>query len=84
MSTLAADIRRFARSLAIEQDLMSVKLVDGRVISVPINWFPRLHSATSTQLNDWMLLGDGEGIHWPQLDEDISVHGLLMGYKPTS
>jgi len=56
-----------------------VDLVDGRTISVPLVWFPRLSEASPSQLQNWELLGDGEGIHWPELDEDLSVAGLLVG-----
>lgn len=56
---------------------MLVDLVDGRRVSVPIEWFPKLAKATPVQLENYELLGDGEGIHWPDLDEDLSVEGLL-------
>ena len=56
-----------------------VHLLDGRVISAPLVWFPRLPEATQQQLENWELLGDGEGIHWPEIDEDLSVAGLLAG-----
>lgn len=55
--------------------------IGGRTISVPITWFPSLSSASPAQLQDWEILGDGEGIHWPQLDEDLSVDGLLLGNR---
>jgi hypothetical protein len=58
---------------------MVVSLVDGRKISIPLVWFPRLANATKAQLDNYELLGDGEGIHWPELDEDLSVAGLLNG-----
>jgi len=58
---------------------MIVSLVDGRTITVPLLWFPRLVSANQKQLANYELLGDGEGIHWPDVDEDISVAGLLRG-----
>jgi len=56
-----------------------VALADGRRIAVPLAWFPRLADASREKLENWELLGDGEGIHWPGLDEDISVAGLLRG-----
>jgi hypothetical protein len=56
---------------------MSVQLSDGRVISVPLEWFPALRKATAKQRNNWRLIGKGVGIHWEDLDEDISVEGLL-------
>lgn len=54
-----------------------VRLRDGRVLSVPLAWFPRLRDATSQQRSGWELTGEGIGLHWPELDEDISVAGLL-------
>lgn len=56
-----------------------VHLKDARVLSVPLTWFPKLSNATHQQLEQYELLGDGEGIHWESLDEDLSVHGLLVG-----
>ena len=56
-----------------------VELVDGRTITAPLVWFPRLSQATEEQLANWELLGNGEGIHWPDVDEDLSVAGLLAG-----
>lgn len=58
---------------------LTVDLADGRVISVPLLWYPRLHNATSKQLSNWELCGAGYGIHWPDLDEDLSTEGLLRG-----
>ena len=55
-----------------------VHLEDGRTVSVPLEWFPKLRDATPQQLAEYRLIGQGLGIHWPQLDEDISVRGLLM------
>ncbi len=56
-----------------------VHLRDARVLAVPLLWFPKLSNASPKQLNTYELLGDGEGIHWPELDEDLSVAGLLNG-----
>jgi hypothetical protein len=58
-------------------DALVVRMRDGRVLSVPLAWFPRLREATVEQRSKWELLGDGIGVHWPGLDEDISVAGLL-------
>lgn len=66
-----------ARALAFEPDLLILHLQDGRSLSVPLEWFPRLRDATPEQRERWELLGPGIGIHWPDLDEDISVAGLL-------
>jgi len=63
----------------LTEDELIVYLRDGRKVSVPLAWFPRLLHATPKQRHDWELLGDGEGVRWPQLDEDLSVAGLLRG-----
>jgi hypothetical protein len=60
---------------------LQVELVDGRVLSVPTTWYPRLASASDPERRSWVLIGAGVGIHWPQLDEDISVEGLLRGER---
>ena len=60
-------------------DAISVSLRDGRVISVPLVWFPRLLDATASQRNKWEIAGGGYGIHWPDIDEDLSTEGLLRG-----
>jgi hypothetical protein len=81
MSTLAVDATALATDVAVSEDELIVHLLDGRTISVPLVWFPRLLHATSEQRATFELLGDGEGIHWPEIDEDISVAGLLRGVK---
>jgi hypothetical protein len=58
-------------------DAMHVKLSDGRELSVPLEWFPRLRSATPAQLANWRLIANGAGVHWEDIDEDISVAGIL-------
>lgn len=68
-----------AESLMVTDDTLSVDLSDGRTIAVPLGWFPRLLHATSEERNHWRLIGKGHGIHWEDLDEDISVEGLLAG-----
>ncbi len=68
-----------AMTVAINGDSLSIELSDGRVIAVPVAWFPRLARGTTTEQNHWRLIGKGEGIHWPDLDEDISVESLLAG-----
>jgi hypothetical protein len=79
MSTLAVETHSLARSVEFTDDDLIVSLVDGRKVIVPLIWFPRLSKATRNQLENYELLGDGEGIHWPELDEDLSVSGLLHG-----
>ena len=72
-------IEPVATKVSFDDDSLIVALTDGRVISVPLVWFPRLERANKEQLAKWELLGGGSGIHWPELDEDISVEGLLQG-----
>src|SRR5438552_15187003 len=68
-----------ARSVTVTDDNLIVRLQDGRVVSVPIEWYPRLAEGSATERRRWELIGPGVGIHWPDLDEDISVGGLLRG-----
>ena len=63
----------------VTEDSLSVDLVDGRTITVPLVWFPRLLNASPEQRSHWELAGAGFGIHWPDVDEDVSVQGLLLG-----
>ncbi|MBA7693355.1 hypothetical protein ES703_101936 [subsurface metagenome] len=66
-------------AVQLTEDSLTVDLDDGRTISVPLSWFPRLLHGSSEERNNWRLIGSGEGIHWSDLDEDISVTGLLDG-----
>lgn len=70
----------FASGVKFDKNKMLVELLDGREISVPLEWFPRLRDATSQQRKNWRLIGRGIGIHWEGIDEDISVEGLLLGF----
>ena len=82
MNTSPADIAPAeAESVIISDDVLTVELVDGRSISVPISWYPRLAHGTAEERDNWELLGGGIGLRWPDLDEDISVHGLLAGRR---
>ena len=72
-----------AKDVAVTQDALTVDLYDGRTISVPLAWYPRLLHGTSGERDHWRLIGSGEGIHWPDLDEDINIENLLAG-KPSS
>lgn len=74
---LAADKR--VATVSFTEDEFSVKLMDGRTITVPLAWYPRLLSATEAQRNNWKIAGGGYGIHWPDIDEDLSTEGLLRG-----
>lgn len=75
--TLVADTR--VRSVALTEHELVVGLMDGRTISVPLAWYPRLHDASPEQRARWELCGGGYGVHWPELDEDISTEGMLQG-----
>ena len=80
MSILANELQAVkALDLAVTEDTLSVDLDDGRTIAVPLTWYPRLWHGTPQERDNWRLIGDGGGIHWPDLDEDISVEGLLRG-----
>ena len=76
MSTLAT---YKARNVAVTDDTLSVDLNDGRTISVPLAWYPRLLHGNPEERSNWRFIGDNEGMHWPDLDEDISVENLLLG-----
>ena len=71
-----------ATAVTVTEDTLTVDLSDGRTISAPLAWYPRLVHGTQEERPDWRLIGRGEGIHWPQLDDDISVEGLIAG-KPS-
>ena len=80
MNTLVSERREVAAdSVSVTEDTLTVHLVDGRTLSVPLGWYPRLLHGGSRERNRWRLIGRGEGIHWPDLDEDISVENLLFG-----
>jgi hypothetical protein len=80
MTTLAIQIEApHAENVSVTDDTLSVDLSDGRTLSVPIAWFPRLVHATVEERAKWRLIGNGQGIHWEDLDEDISMEGLLAG-----
>ena len=84
MTTLAAvEIQvPYAEDVTVTSDTLNVDLSDGRTISVPLAWFPRLLRSTQEERDNWRLIGGGHGIHWEDIDEDISVEGLLTG-KPS-
>ena len=68
-----------AQKVKISDNALTVDLSDGRTISVPLAWFPRLLYGSDAERRNWRLIGKGQGIHWEQLDEDISIEGLLAG-----
>lgn len=69
----------YAEDVAVNDDTLSVELGDGRIVSAPLAWYPRLVHAIAEERTGWRLIGRGQGIHWQDLDEDISVEGLLAG-----
>jgi hypothetical protein len=77
MSTLAKKFEAIATDVTCDDDSLIITLADGREISVPLEWYPRLRDATRTQREKWRLIGGGVGIHWPDIDEDIEVEGVL-------
>lgn len=70
-----------ARQVRVTNEALVVELDDGRVMSVPLAWYPRLAEATASERRRWELIGPGIGIHWPDIDEDISVEALLLGQR---
>jgi len=80
MSSFSLEIRdALAVSVMVSEDTLTVELADGRTIAAPLSWYPRLAHATLQEQRSWRLLGGGRGIHWPAIDEDISVANLLAG-----
>jgi Protein of unknown function (DUF2442) len=77
MTIMVIERAPLATEVSFTADDMVLVLADGRRLSVPLTWFPRLAGASPAQLRKFELMGDGEGIHWPELDEDLSVAGLL-------
>lgn len=73
----AADTR--VKAVALDEDSLAVELMDGRAITVPLAWYPRLAEATPQQRANWEIAGGGYGIHWPEIDEDLSTDGMLRG-----
>lgn len=79
MSTLAVQTDVRVQNVQTSEDYLTVALMDGRIISVPLTWYPRLLNASVQQLANWRICGGGYGIHWEELDEDLSTEGLLRG-----
>lgn len=78
MSISATDISALAaQQVTVTDEALEIRLTDGRTITAPLAWYPRLQHGTPTERNNWRMIGRGEGIHWPDLDEDISVAGVL-------
>ena len=74
---MAVRVDATAVDVAVTDDRLIVTLADGRELSAPLAWFPRLSEATAEQRQKWRLIGRGHGIHWPDVDEDVSVASLL-------
>lgn len=84
MNTLATEIRLVrAQGVRVSEEELIVELEDGRTLSVPLAWYPRLFYATPVERQNWRFIGAGDGIHWPDVEEDISVKQLLMGIPST-
>jgi hypothetical protein len=83
VSTSANDIERrplpAVTGVAVTDDAVQFELSDGRTVTAPLAWYPRLAHGTPAERSHWRLIGRGEGVHWPALDEDISVDGVLAG-----
>jgi len=79
MTSSSPSVDPRAVDVASDDDNLTVDLADGRRVTVPLAWFPRLLHATPGQRRNWRLIGDGQGIHWPDVDEDLAVSGLLRG-----
>jgi hypothetical protein len=79
--SVAESSQPYAVAVTVSDDTLTVDLSDGRTISAPIAWYPRLAQGTLAERRNWRLIGGGEGIHWPDLDEDVSVDGLLTGRR---
>lgn len=82
MTSSTTDVRAaLASAVRVADDTLIVDLADGRSLAVPIAWYPRLQHGTVGEREEWRLIAGGEGIHWPLLDEDVSVEGLLAGRR---
>ena len=82
MSTSETELKgALAQNISVSDDALVADLEDGRTITVPLAWFPRLAHGTPTERGNWRLIAGGEGIHWPDLDEDISIESLLAGRR---
>tara|TARA_R110002124_G_scaffold9586_7_gene49230 strand:- start:1928 stop:2188 length:261 start_codon:yes stop_codon:yes gene_type:complete len=83
MTTLTLQTEPLAIDVSVGATFLRVTLDDGRELLVPLEWFPRLRDASDADRANWRLIGRGEGIHWPAIDEDVSVRGLLAGHRQT-
>jgi hypothetical protein len=82
MTTSPIDLKlALAQDVQVTADTLVVELIDGRTLSVPVSWYPRLAHGTAAERARWQLIGRGHGVNWPELDEDISVEDLLAGRR---
>jgi len=80
MNTSTIELREtVAEKVAVTKNTLALELADGRTVTAPLTWYPRLLRGTTRERANWRLIGGGEGIHWPDLDEDISVENILLG-----
>ena len=81
MNTLTNELRDVAaEKVTVTADALKLELADGRTVEAPLAWYPRLLHASPKERSHWRLIGRGEGVHWPDLDEDISVENILLGH----
>ena len=78
-SSVLREPEALAQKVRVTADELAVKLVDGRTVSVPVQWYPRLAHGSPAERQNWQIIGRGVGVHWPDLDEDIAVEDLLAG-----
>ena len=82
MSTSVTEIQiAKGENVLVSEDTLTLDLADGRTISIPLAWYPRLVHGTADERNNWEWIGDNDGVHWPDLDEDISVEGIIAGRR---
>lgn len=80
MNTLSIDLQALrAQDVSVSANALTIDLTDGRTITVPLAWYPRLLHGTASERKHWRLIGNGEGVHWPDLDEDLSIEGIILG-----
>ena len=80
MSTLAVKFDDHAVDVSFTKNALHLVLADGREVSAPLEWFPKLRDATENNRNNWRLIGNGIGVHWPEIDEDIAVGTIMKGH----
>ena len=81
MNTLTTELREVTvENVTVTKDTLELELADGRTVTAPLAWYPRLLHGMARERSNWRLIGGGEGVHWPDLDEDISVENVLLGH----